>query len=46
MATNTSTSMANEDEMIKTLEQNVLARCSSLFSYVFTQMTARESNFK
>ena len=32
--------------MIKTLEQNVLARCSSLFSYVFTLMTARGSNSK
>ena len=36
--------MANEDEMIKTLEQNVLALCSSLFSYVFILMTARVSN--
>ena len=38
--------MANEDEMIKTLEQNVLARCSSLYTYVFTLMTARGSNLK
>ena len=38
--------MANEDEMIKTLEQNVIARCSSLGSYVLTLMTARGSNFK
>ena len=38
--------MANEDEMIKTLEQNVLARYRSLFCYVLTLMTARGSNFK
>ena len=38
--------MANEDEMIKTLEQNVLARCISLFSYAFTLMTARVSNLE
>ena len=38
--------MANEYEMMKTLEQNILARCSSLISYEFNLMTARGSNFK
>ena len=38
--------MANEDEMIKTLEQNIIARCISLFSYAFTLMTARMSNLE
>ena len=38
--------MVNEDEMIKTLEQNVLVRYRRLFRYVLTLMTARGSNFK
>ena len=42
---NTSTSMVNEEVMIKTLELNVLARFS-LFSYAFTPMTARVSNLE
>ena len=37
--------MANEDVMMKTQEQNVLARFS-LFSYAFTLMTDRVNNLE